>query len=98
MWWQGKTRLNPNPTLTQDIADDPSPHSLGETMFLFLGLLCFCFVDSFDFLVIYCYLYFIFILYFWFVSGRQYDGNGNAQPWWSESTIEAFTKQVKLKK
>jgi hypothetical protein len=38
-------------------------------------------------------VYFIFILYFWFVSGRQYNGNGNAQPWWSESTIEAFTKQ-----
>ena len=27
--------------------------------------------------------------------GRQYDGNGNAEPWWSESTIDAFTKQVR---
>lgn len=27
-------------------------------------------------------------------QGRQYDGNGNAEPWWSESTIDAFTKQA----
>ncbi len=30
------------------------------------------------------------------ISGRQYDGHGNAQPWWSESTIEAFTTQVSI--
>lgn len=27
-------------------------------------------------------------------QGRQYDGSGNALPWWSEETIEAFTKQA----
>ena len=27
-------------------------------------------------------------------QGRQYDGNGNAIPWWSSETIEAFTNQA----
>ena len=27
-------------------------------------------------------------------QGRQYDGNGNALPWWSPETIDAFTKQA----
>jgi len=27
-------------------------------------------------------------------QGRQYDGNGNAIPWWSPETIDAFTKQA----
>jgi len=31
-----------------------------------------------------------------FFVGRQYDGHGNAQPWWSDSTIAAFTKQVRF--
>ena len=27
-------------------------------------------------------------------QGRQYDGNGNALPWWSPDTVEAFTGQA----
>ena len=27
-------------------------------------------------------------------QGRQYDGNGNAIPWWSPETVEAFTTQA----
>ena len=27
-------------------------------------------------------------------QGRQYDGNGNALPWWSPDTVEAFTVQA----
>ena len=27
-------------------------------------------------------------------QGRQYDGNGNASPWWSQETIDAFTTQA----
>ena len=27
-------------------------------------------------------------------QGRQYDGNGNAIPWWSPETIDAFTTQA----
>ena len=26
--------------------------------------------------------------------GSQYDGNGNAVPWWSPETIDAFTEQA----
>ena len=27
-------------------------------------------------------------------SGRQYDGNGNALPWWSQESIDAFTERA----
>ena len=27
-------------------------------------------------------------------QGRQYDGNGNAVPWWSQETIDAFSEQA----
>ena len=27
-------------------------------------------------------------------QGRQYDGSGNALPWWSPETIDAFTVQA----
>ena len=27
-------------------------------------------------------------------QGRQYDGTGNAVPWWSQETIDAFTEPI----
>ena len=27
-------------------------------------------------------------------QGRQFDGHGNANPWWSAATIQAFTEKA----